>query len=72
MKISQLTGCVRSLRRVMCVLVMILPVTSLVSSSVFSQSPRQAGAGFTNQGLGEEANITLTANTFCRPANEDR
>lgn len=62
MKISQLTGCVRSLRRVMCVLVMILPVISLVSSSVFSQSPRQTGAGFTNQGLGEEANITLTAN----------
>ncbi len=70
MKIPQLTGCVRSLRRVMCVLVMILPVISLVSSSVFSQSPRQAGAGFTNQGLGEEANITLTASNLIIAAGQ--
>ncbi|MBI4748199.1 MAG: hypothetical protein HY774_06895 [Acidobacteria bacterium] len=62
MKISQLMGCVRSLRRVTCVLATILPVLALVCSPVFSQSPRQAGAGFTNQGLGEEAHITLTIN----------
>ena len=59
MKIAQLTGCVRSLWRVSCVLAMILLGISPMCGKVFSQSSGQGGAGFTNQGIGNESSVTL-------------